>query len=233
MKSPLNRGGLRNGLIVVGLVWGAATPGTVLAALPLLLLGTALHFWAKGCLRQNREVSQIGPYRYVRHPFYLANALIDASLAIMSGWWLLELTLPVWWLAVYLPVIRGEEAYLLSTFGDGYRDYQRRVPGLIPWRRPLPSSGEGFSWRNPNIATGREIPRAMRILGAPLLFLLGQVLRNPESTAAANLQIGLLLAGVVLVYGLAWAIERSRLRARAVAGLSAPAYDGGQMAGTE
>ena len=82
-----------------------------------------LHTWAKGCLRQNRVVATIGPYRFVRHPFYLANALIDAGLVVMAGWWPLAVVLPLWWLAIYIPVIRGEERYLS-------REFSGRVSGV-------------------------------------------------------------------------------------------------------
>lgn len=211
VKSPLDRGGLRNGLLLLGLLWGAATPTTILAGMPLLVVGTALHVWAKGCLWQNREVSRSGPYRYVRHPFYLANALIDAASAVMSGWWVLVVVLPVWWLAIYLPVMRREEAYLLSTFGEVYADYQRRIPRLLPWRRPLPRSGLGFSWRHPNLAQGREIPRALRILGSPLLFLLGHQLRIQGAAAVTSLAVWGWLGALVAIQGLAWGIQRTRL----------------------
>ena len=143
-----------------------------------LILGAWLHTWAKGCLRQNRVVATIGPYRFVRHPFYLANALIDAGLVVMAGWWPLALALPLWWLAIYLPVIRGEERYLAEKFPDEYPEYKRRVPCLIPWRRPLPFTGDGFRWSNPNIAGGEELPRLARILAYPLLFFVVAGLRR-------------------------------------------------------
>ena len=141
MKSPLNRGGLRFYLVIIallcgGLLFRTTSPRSILAGLPCLLLGVWLHTWAKGCLRQNRVVATIGPYRFVRHPFYLANALIDAGLVVMAGWWPLAVVLPLWWLAIYIPVIRGEERYLSQNFPDEYPDYKRRVPCLIPWRRP-------------------------------------------------------------------------------------------------
>jgi len=142
--------------------------------LPCLLLGAWLHAWAKGCLRQNRVVATIGPYRFVRHPFYVANALIDTGLVVMAGWWPLAAILPLWWLAIYLPVIHGEERYLTETFADVYPEYKRRVPCLIPWRRPLPYNGSGFRWSNANIAGGEELPRVAKILAYPLLFFVGQ-----------------------------------------------------------
>jgi len=110
VRVPFNRGGIRNYLIVIGLFAGYTSPFWIITGLPLLLAGTAIHLWAKGCLHQDREVTQSGPYRYVRHPFYFDNALIDMGLAVMSGWWLLQITLPLWWTAIYLPVMRSEEA---------------------------------------------------------------------------------------------------------------------------
>ena len=184
MKSPLNRGGLRFCLVLTALLEGSATQATIAAGIPCLTLGIMLHFWAKGCLRQNVVIAMGGPYRFVRHPFYLANGLIDASLAIMSGWWLLQLVLPGWWLAVYLPVMRREENHLVGIFGSRYEEYRKRVPRLIPWRRPLPPGAEGFRWSNRNIAVEGEISRALRLAAYPVLFLVCLDLRVAADTSS-------------------------------------------------
>jgi len=149
----------------------------------------------------------IGPYRFVRHPFYLANALIDMGLVVMAGWWPLAVVLPLWWLTIYIPVIRGEERYLSENFPDEYPDYRQRVPCLIPWRRPLHYTGEGFHWSNPNIAGGEELPRVVRILAYPLLFLVVERLA----------QFGLIwlnngwnltgFTGLIMFYVLAWELH--------------------------
>jgi protein-S-isoprenylcysteine O-methyltransferase Ste14 len=224
MKSPLNRGGLRFYLVIVALIAGAllaraTSPRSILAGLPCLLLGVWLHIWAKGCLRQNRVLATTGPYRFVRHPFYLANALIDAGLVIMAGWWPLAVLLPVWWLAIYLPVIRREERFLADNFPSEYPAYKGRVPCLIPWRRPLsrPASGsaaDGFRWSNPNIAGGEELPRAVRILAYPLLFFAAQGLCH---SGLAWLDDGWNvtgLAGLVMMYLLAWELQGHQRRQR-------------------
>lgn len=208
MKSPLNRGGLRFYLVTLALLAGilyagTTTPTTILAGLPCLLLGVCLHTWAKGCLRQNQVVATIGPYRFVRHPFYLANALIDAGLVIMAGWWPLAIAVPLWWLAIYIPVIRGEERYLTDTFPDEYPQYKRRVACLIPWRRPLQRTGEGFRWNNPNIAGGEELPRAARILAYPLLFFVLQGLRGNQFAWLNDGWSLTGLAALVMLYALA------------------------------
>jgi protein-S-isoprenylcysteine O-methyltransferase Ste14 len=215
MKTPFDRGGLRFFLVLAALIRGLSSGAAILAGVPFILLGTALHFWAKGCLRQNRVLALGGPYRFVRHPFYLANALIDAGVAVMSGWWLIQVVLPFWWLAVYLPVMRKEENYLAGVFGAAYEEYKRRTPRLIPWRRPLPRGGEGFHWSNPNIATGDEIGRALRLLAYPLLFFVCMNLRNERLSSLAQPWNLSALGLLAVLHGLAWWARRPRVKAAA------------------
>src|SRR5262245_11179256 len=193
MRWPGNRGGLRTYLLIVGLIVGQSTPVWIAAGAPLLLAGIALHLWAKGCLHQEREVTTAGPYRLVRHPFYLANALLDLGLAVMSGWWPLQLALPVWWLAVYVPTIRGEEATLTTYFGPAYAAYRARVPALVPYRAPLPRGAGSFSWHNPNLAR-TEFPRAFRSLCYPLLFYFSYRLHQDRLDAVLAPGVGDVLA---------------------------------------
>jgi protein-S-isoprenylcysteine O-methyltransferase Ste14 len=170
MRVPWDRGGLRWYLIVLGLVAGRPGAATILAGVPLLLLGIAMHLWAKGCLHQEREVTTSGPYRYVRHPFYLGNLLLDAGTVLMSGSALLMSIFPFWWAAVYIPVMQREEATMAGLFGEQYRAYAQRVPLLFPIARPIPA-GSGFSWRNPNILAV-EVPRVLRFVSYPFYFAL-------------------------------------------------------------
>jgi len=172
MKVPWNRGGLRTHLVLLALVFARPAETALWWGVSLLVLGVALHVYAKGCLRQNEVVATGGPYRFVRHPFYSANLLVDEGIAVLSGWWPLILLLPVWWLLVYWPVMRQEERHLCELFPDVYPEYQRRTSRLIPSRRPLPVGGAGFSWRNRNIAADTVIPRAAKLLSLPLLFLI-------------------------------------------------------------
>jgi hypothetical protein len=211
MKVPWDRGGLRTYLVLLALVFARPGQATIWWGIPLLALGLALHVYAKGCLRQNEVVSTGGPYRFVRHPFYLANLLIDESIALLSGWWPLILLLPVWWLLVYVPVMRGEEQYLSEHFPDIYPAYRSKVPGLIPFRRPLPPvEGAGFSWRNRNITNDTVIPRALRIIAYPLLFLLwGEVkVHRVEIFSEFDAPIVCALALLATIYGLSWVLSR-------------------------
>ena len=208
MHVPWDRGGIRSYLILLGLVLGRASPATILAGTPLLLLGIALHLWAKGCLHQNKEVTTSGPYRYVRHPFYLGNLLLDAALVLMSGSIILGCVFPFWWAAVYIPVMRREEATMAGLFGPQYRTYAARVPLLFPIARPIPA-GSGFSWWNPNIFAV-EVPRALRFLSYPFLFVLAYEWRTrgwafPPPTTP--LMFWALLA-ILLLNVAAWQVKR-------------------------
>lgn len=169
MRVPWNRGGLRSWLILLALLSRHITPRSIALGIPFLCAAIALHVWTKGCLRQRREVSTAGPYRFVRHPFYAANACLDLGIAIMSGWWLPLLVLPLWWIAVYRPIMRSEEATMARLFGAAYGAYRERVPAIVPHRRPLPAQPGGFSWSNPNLSRS-ELPRALRGLSYPLLL---------------------------------------------------------------
>ncbi|HUT34244.1 MAG TPA: isoprenylcysteine carboxylmethyltransferase family protein [Planctomycetota bacterium] len=218
VKSPLRRGGLRTWVVVFALVHGSITNMSVVWGAPAIALGVMLHAWAKGCLRQNNVMAVVGPYRFVRHPFYLANALVDAGVAVMSGWWLLQLVLPLWWLGIYVPVMRREEVRLTSLFGSSYQEYMARVPMLLPWRLPLPSTGGGFSWGNPNLSAGREIPRALRLAAYPLLFLVcSHLLARDWAFFTCDAAWGLSAAvALATLYGLAWECGRALKRRRAI-----------------
>src|SRR3954466_9444316 len=97
MRVPWDRSGVRTYLLLIGLIAHQTTPRWIVAGFVVLVAGMSLQAWAKGCLRQEKEVRSSGPYRLVRHPFYLANALMDMAIVVMSGWWPLMAVAPIWW----------------------------------------------------------------------------------------------------------------------------------------
>ena len=71
-----------------------------------------------------------GLHRFVRHPLYLGAHMILWGGAV-DGFGLTTAA----WGSLYLVIgARFEEKKLLMLYGDGYRDYQDRVPALIPWK---------------------------------------------------------------------------------------------------
>jgi protein-S-isoprenylcysteine O-methyltransferase Ste14 len=81
--------------------------------------------------REHHTLVVNGPYRFVRHPFYLALALWMTAFAFMAAnWFLLVGGLAV----VSLLVLRtaAEEERLVARFGDGYRNYMKRTGRFLP-----------------------------------------------------------------------------------------------------
>jgi protein-S-isoprenylcysteine O-methyltransferase Ste14 len=81
--------------------------------------------------RQNHTLVTSGPYRFVRHPFYLAFAigLLGSSLAAASWFILLAGLLPFGFL---IARTRIEEEKLIERFGTEYRNYLLRVGRFVP-----------------------------------------------------------------------------------------------------
>ncbi len=85
----------------------------------------------KGIVETSSEFVVRGPYRWVRHPWYLSVLLLIWSKPSLSADGVLFNVLWTTWIVMgtYL-----EERDLVAEFGEPYREYRRRVPMLIPWR---------------------------------------------------------------------------------------------------
>ncbi len=74
-----------------------------------------------------------GPYRLVRHPSYTGLLVFFLGIGLGLGDWLSALVM------VGLPIIgiiyriEVEESALIAAFGEEYRGYKAKVPGLIPF----------------------------------------------------------------------------------------------------
>ena len=90
-----------------------------------------------------------GPFRWVRNPLYIGNAVLWIGLALVAQ--LPWLVAPIAFLLAleYHSIVRWEEQLLAERLGQPYRDYMRTVPRWIP-RPPQPSGNPAppvFSWR--------------------------------------------------------------------------------------
>jgi protein-S-isoprenylcysteine O-methyltransferase Ste14 len=126
-------------------VFGRRVPfwfaGQRLAGSIVVGVGMALMTWAMTCFRSWRfratldkghELATGGPFRFLRHPIYMALNL----LALGSAIWV---PTPTLWIAFLLMVIgsdlrgRAEERILQEAFGGRYRDYCRRTRRFVPY----------------------------------------------------------------------------------------------------
>ena len=111
------------------------TPESIVAGAAIAALGLALRAWASGHVSKAAEITQSGPYGYTRNPLYLGSIIIGAgfALAARSPW--IAIGMLALFLAVYIPVIRWEEAWLRAHL-DGFDEYAARVPRLFPSLTP-------------------------------------------------------------------------------------------------
>ncbi len=183
--SPLHRKRLRSWLVVTGIVMsflGKSSPGQLnyIAGVVFMLPGILLHLISKAYLHQNKTVTRSGPYQWVRHPFYLANAMIDLGLCLMIGIWEVTAAYSIFFFIAYSQAIRREELTLTGLFGEAYIKYRKEVPAVLLWKiKPAsqPAKSE-FSFENPNISRGREGSRILRYVSYPYLFATASLAGN-------------------------------------------------------
>lgn len=105
----------------------------------LLMVGSLALFWAAIAAskeaklllafdeRKPHGIVAVGPYQYVRHPFYLSYIIFWAAWAIAS-WSLLGLVPLLVVIAVYVIAAKGEEAkFENSPLAGDYRAYRQRA----------------------------------------------------------------------------------------------------------
>jgi len=80
-----------------------------------------------------------GPYRWVRHPFYDAMALLVLAIALIAANWFVLLSGAVVF-ALLAVRSRTEEAMLLERFGEPYRAYRQSTGRFVP---KLPRTNRG------------------------------------------------------------------------------------------
>jgi protein-S-isoprenylcysteine O-methyltransferase len=127
---------LEPGRVALGAAAGAA-------CLALMGAGVALRVWAMRTLGEffsrtlvtfdDQGLVERGPYRWLRHPGYLARLLVVLPGVLLLGSNVLYAALAA---AIYTEVYRrrtrAEEAMLLARFGSAYADYRRRTWRLLP-----------------------------------------------------------------------------------------------------
>ena len=103
----------------------------------ITLLGYGVSLWALWHLRRSfaimaeaRQPVTSGPYRYVRHPLYLGEALTVLGLCLMLG---ITSALLFWAAVTAMQLVRAriEEAKLARQFDD-YRAYREQTRFILP-----------------------------------------------------------------------------------------------------
>ncbi len=182
-RSILNRGNLRNVLITVSIALSlllpvGIEPVRISFALFLLLLGISLHLLVKGQLIRDRVLCTEGAYGLARHPFYLANFLVDISLCLIVGNIYLIALYPFFFFWAYGPTFKVENKRLSKIHGEAYAEYESKIPEIFP--SPLSIGAlrtifRGFSWAR---VTRNEVSRIIRFCSVAALLAIIQDVRT-------------------------------------------------------
>jgi protein-S-isoprenylcysteine O-methyltransferase Ste14 len=119
--------------------WTSLAIGTAIA-----LLGIFVRAMASGHVEKNRMLTTTGPYAYVRNPLYFGSIIIGIGFAVAARDVWIFVAILLMFVAIYLPVIRSEEAFLRGQFPE-FAEYARRVPSLLPHTLRLRQITKGFS----------------------------------------------------------------------------------------
>jgi len=111
------------------------------AGVPLILLGNALILWALPVLganltdtvvtRERHTLVTRGPYRWIRHPFYDAMAILVIACALIAANWFVLLAGALVFMLLAIRV-STEEAELEARFGAPYREYRAKTGMFLP-----------------------------------------------------------------------------------------------------
>src|ERR1700736_7023633 len=132
-------------LFAVLYLWLARPTWRSMAAGGIVILsGLLIRAFASGHVSKNVALATSGPYFYTRNPLYLGSLLMGIGFAIAARSWWVGVGLIIMFFAIYLPVMRNEEAFLRQRFPE-FDEYSRRVPRLFPRLVPAPNAGNEVS----------------------------------------------------------------------------------------
>ena len=121
----------------------------------LLIVAALIRTWSSAYLRagvvyasevKTESLIADGPYRQVRNPLYFANVLMVIAVGAMMS--RVGFFVAVWAMLVFCyRLIVREEAELLASQGEQYKEYRNAVPRLWPalWPR-IASGGRQAKW---------------------------------------------------------------------------------------
>lgn len=105
------------------------------------LAGAGMMYWTLSNLGKNltdtvstradATLVTSGPYRFVRHPFYVTAACLFTGAFLLSANWII-LASGACVLTMLVLRTAKEEQMLVAKFGDAYRDYMHRTGRFLP-----------------------------------------------------------------------------------------------------
>ncbi len=216
----LTRSRLRDVVILLSIGSALFYPVTVaeeVISLLLLIAGAFLHYVTKGVLIRNEVLCKEGIYSVVRHPYYMANYLVDSSFCLLSGNPYLLLLYPFLFFWCYGSTIRTEENTLTEAHGGSSMGYMLTTPQVFPDRYSIYRFGhilDGFSSKR---ISHKEMARIIRFFAMGLLILTihrvtWHAFETGDLHSVMDIEVILFLLIVALLYAINLLVLATRRR---------------------
>jgi len=217
----LTRSRLRDTVFVLAVtcaLFSRPTYTEIAVALVLLVVGNFVHFLTKGVLIRNEVLCREGIYSIVRHPYYLANFLIDCCFCMLSGSHYFVLFYPFLFFWAYGPTMQKEERNLAKRYNEAFLSYVLETPRVFPDRQSIRNIGSLFVGYSAKRISAKEMARIVRFCAMAILILSIGKLSEVGSFGTGLLQCpgtDILLVSAVLLYvgsGIIMRIKRHRVQ---------------------
>ena len=81
---------------------------------------------------KNDTLITYGAFSVVRNPLYFFSLVGMTGIALMSGYLIIIIIMPLFFAVLYHYLIQREEVFLLEKFGHAYANYMKSTPRLFP-----------------------------------------------------------------------------------------------------
>ncbi len=157
---------------------------SMMAGFIFVVIGEFIRIWANSWAgSETRTTGGVGgtflivsgPYAYVRNPLYIGNIIIYFGLGLMSNAifpYLQILALVYFWYQ-YHSIVKEEESYLKSKFGNNYLDYCKKVNRFFPKLKKYTNQDieqPEFSWKKGFRSEIRSIQAAFSVIAILVLI---------------------------------------------------------------
>ncbi len=146
------------------------TPGSILAGLPLVVLGEMIRIVANGSLVKDKALTHQGIYGHVRHPLYTGSALIGVGFLVMARSPVMIAVMLTLFIVLYHRTIRREEEKMEEFFGEAYLRWAECTPRFVPRRFAPREIGEHFTFRRAWV--NREHEGVLGVIGVTVVLWL-------------------------------------------------------------
>lgn len=144
-----------------------------------------------------RDLVITGIFSHARNPLYVGNILVLLGLGVIADSAVFCCIFFPVFLVFYQAIVRAEEAFLLSKFGDEYRDYTRTVNRWLPRIKGLGTTLGSMTFKWKRVIIREYNATYVWMAGAVLLLLKNSHASSGEETFRNILPVGIAAIGLL------------------------------------